>query len=271
MDDFEAWSRWYWVAFFAISGIVLLLGRRRFTPGDLALVRMPVLAPPETERLQAAVARRDALESFPSAAMATGIALAALIAAVLGALTSAPISLLFAMLCLVLAGTVAYGYIRLRRAGTRRVASLRARHQSSAIAPWMMTAAVVAAVSPLVFIDAAPLPAIVVTAASVAIALVGVRVAQLPALLSGVDPQVEAYLDDRVRALRSVNLVGLATAPAYVFESTLTIGAHGASWPHAIAWIAVTFAAFAASISQIATIKRRPDASEIARWGQTGG
>jgi hypothetical protein len=195
------WLHWYVVAFFILFGAGMIMGRNCFA-GVGPLIRVRSIDAAYEERLRAAIARRDRLEALPGTAMALTVASASLAAAALAVLTRIPVVLLYAVLCAVLAGTLAIAYVRLRRAGRRRVASLRARTPGSVLPWWLQIFVAVAAVSPLTFIDVAPLAAILVTAASLGIAVLGERVAQLPALLGDEDPVVDAYVDERLRAVR---------------------------------------------------------------------
>ena len=268
------WLHWYVVAFFILFGAGMIMGRNCFA-GVGPLIRVRSIDAAYEERLRAAIVRRDRLEALPGAAMALTVASASLAAAVLAVLTSIPVVLLYAVLCAVLAGTLAIAYVGLRRAGMRRVASLRARTPGSVLPWWLQTFVAVACVSPLTFIDVAPLAAMLVTVASLGIAVLGERVAQLPALLGDEDPVVDAYVDERLRAVRAVNLVGTATAPAYVFECiTLVqtygtqIGAHGRSGLQALAMLFVLAALIVACGQQFALMRRTPGAGELERWAR---
>jgi hypothetical protein len=250
-----------------LFGAWILRSRRCFSSVG-ALIRRPCGDSPYAQRLRDAVDRREALEALPSEAMATWIGGASLAAALLAALTPIPATLLYAVVCVVLAGTLAAAYLRLRRAGGRRVASLRARRPEGAVPAWLSALVAVAAVSPLA--------AILVTAAGLLIVVLGNRVVHLPALLTGQDPAVEEYVDDRLRAVRSVNLFATATAPPYVFEAmTFTIAF---AQDHDVRHVALHVAAMLASLVallvscawQFVQMRHAPGASDVERWARSG-
>jgi hypothetical protein len=270
-----AWLHWYMTAFFALFGAALLVWGRCF--GSIGpLIRRPCDDTRDAQRLCEAIERREELEALPGAAMGRWSGGASLAAAVISAFTPVPTTLLYAIVCVVLALTFASAYLRLRRAGVRRVASLRARSRAKTVPAWLTALVAVAAVSPLTFLGDAPFAAALVTAAGLLIAFLGDRVVHLPALLSGHDPAVEEYVDDRLRAVRSTNLFATATAPAFVFAtitatllrvqngfdplSSLHVGAMGVSF---FAWIV-------ASAWQYVQMRRGPNAADVARWAQNG-
>jgi hypothetical protein len=269
------WLHWYMAAFFALFGAALLAWGRHFACIG-PLIRRPCGDSPDAQRLCAAIERREALEALPGAAMGRWSGGASLAAALLAACTPVPPTLLYAIVCVVLALTFASAYLRLRRAGARRVASLRARSRAKTVPAWLTALVAVAAVSPLTFLGDAPLAAALVTAAGLLIAFLGDRVVHLPALLGGNDPAVDEYVDDRLRAVRSTNLFATATAPAFVFAtitatllrvqdgsdplSSLHLGAMGVSF---LAWIV-------ASAWQYVQMRRGPNAADVARWAQNG-
>ena len=268
-----AWLHWYMVVFFVLFGGWVLYARRCFASVGL-LIRTPCGDAPYAQRLRDAVARREHLESLPAAAMGTAIGAASLLAAVLAVVTPIPTTLLYAMVCVVLAMTLAGAYLRLRRAGGPRIASLRARSRDTVVPAWLSALVAVAAVSPLAFVDLAPAAALLVTVAGLLIAAVGDRVVHLPALLSGTDPAVDEYVDDRLRAVRAANLFATATAPPYVFEAitfTVAVVQHGGARPlHAAAMIFTLIALLVSCAWQVMLMRRGPGARETERWAQNG-
>jgi len=268
------WLHWYMVLFFVLFGVWILKSRRCFSSIG-PLIRKPSDDSPYARRLRDAITKREDLEGLPGAGMARWIGGASLAAALLAALTPIPDTLLYAIVCVVLAGTLAAAYLRLRRAGGRRIASLRARTRQAAVPAWLSALVAVAAVSPLAYIDLAPLAASLVAAAGLLIAALGDRVVHLPALLTGEDPAVEEYVDDRLRAVRSVNLFATATAPPYVFEAitfTIAVVEHQARFA-TIHLAAMLFALVALLVScawQLVQIRRAPGASDVERWAHNG-
>ena len=267
------WLHWYMAIFFVLFGAWMLKKRRCFS--DIGpLIRKPSDDSPYAHRLCEAVARREELEALPGDAIGTWIGVSSLAAGLLAVVTPIPVTLLYAVVCVVLAGAFAAAYLRLRRAGGRRIASLRARSRETAVPAWLSALIAVAAVSPLVYVDVAPLAALLVAAAALVIVVLGDRVVHLPALLAGEDPAVEQYVDDRLRAVRSVNLFATATAPPYVFEAitfTIAFVEHHARFEtlHLAALLFSLVALGVSSAWQLVQVRRRPGASDVERWAQS--
>ena len=262
----DVWIRWYMVVFFTAFGVWFV------TRGELcaqagAWIGGRCDGTPWADRLAAVVRRREQLENLRTRTTAYIFGGCSLLLAVLAALTPLAVTILYALLCAVLALTVATGYERLRRVGGPRVASLRARNPN-AFVPWYVYAlTAVTAVSPLTFLAVAPVAAVLVTVAGLLMASVARGVAASPALIPGVDVAVEQYVDDRLRAVRTVNLLGTATAPALLFatftrftDSALHLTVEG-----------ICLATFLVCLTlQTAWIRRRPGALEIEGWLQSG-
>jgi hypothetical protein len=268
------WLHWYMVVFFVLFGAWILKSRRCFsTIGPL--VGKPSGDSPYADRLCEAIARREELEALPGPAIGTWIGVSSLAAGLLAALTPIPVTLLYAVVCVVLAGTLAAAYLRLRRAGERRIASLRARSRETAVPAWLSALIAVAAVSPLAYADVAPVAAFLVAAAALLIVVLGDRVVHLPALLTGEDPAIEEYVDDRLRAVRSVNLFATATAPPYVFEAitfTIAFVQNHARFEtlHLAAMLLSLVALLVSCAWQFVQVRRAPGASDVERWAQNG-
>jgi hypothetical protein len=265
---------WWMVAFLTGFGLWMLRsGACIATAG--AFVRAPRGDAPFAGRLRDAVERREAIESLPGTVIARWVGGVSLAAAVLAAFTAIPATLLYAVVCVVLAATLAVIYVRLRRAGARRVASLRARSREAALPPWLAALVAVAVVSPLAYVDVSPLAALLVTVASLLIAVLGERTVHLPALLSGEDPPVDEYVDGRLRSVRAVNLFATATAPAYVFDAStwaVTFVDHPARLAplHLAAVLLCLVALFVSTAWQTRQIRRAPPAADVERWAQRG-
>lgn len=268
----EVFLRWYMVGFFVLFGVAMLVWRGRFAT-ICGLVNTSHLDQRDTARVKEAIARREQLEALPGAPMAAIIGGSSLAAAALAAFTPLDPTLLYAVVSVVLAATLGNAYLHLRRVGTCRIASLRARDRASVVPPWLSALVGVTAVTPLAFVDVAPVAAILASVAAIAIALVGDRVAHLPALLSGEDPAVEEFVDDRLRAFRAVNIIGTATAPAYVFDActwTTTAMSHGFGGLHGLALTVALVGLLVACASVFVVIRRPPGAREIDRWSRLG-
>jgi hypothetical protein len=265
------WLHWYMIGFFVLFGAATIAWRDCFANVG-AFIRVRSLGTAQEERLRAAIARREQTEDLPGAAMGITIGVTALAAAAAGALTPVPLVLLYAVIAVVLSATLAAAYVRLRRAGLRRIASLRPRTSGSVIPWWLQTLVVIAAVSPLTFIDAEPVAAVLVTVASVGIALLGERVAKLPALIGDEDPVVDAYVDERLRSVRAVNVLATATAPAYVFEAVTfvltTVASRNVAALHATAMLVALAGLLAGCAWQFRLMWRKPQGADLERWAE---
>src|ERR1700685_4415246 len=165
----DVWIRWYMVAFFVLFGAWFLM-RRTLCAQAGAFIRGRCDDSPWARRLDAAVERRERVEDLRTQTMAYVCGGASLLAAVIAALTPVPVTMLYALVCVVLAVSVAIAYERLRRAGGPRVASLRAR-DPNAVAPWYAYAlTAITVVSPLAYLPVAPIAAVLVTVAGLLIA-----------------------------------------------------------------------------------------------------
>lgn len=262
----ELWIRWYMIVFFTLFGVWFLMKRTTCAKAG-AFISGVCDGTPWADRLAAVVRRREQLEDLHSQTMAYVLGGCSLLLAVLAAFTPLAVTLLYALLCVVLALTIATEYERLRRVAGPRAASLRMR-DPGAVAPWYVYALTAAAVvSPLTYIPVAPVAAVLVTIAGLLMGGVALGVVKSPAVIPGNDVSVEQYVDDRLRAIRAVNLLGTSAAPAFVFAS---FTGYTDSALHVAVEI-VTFAAFMVCLGlQIAWMRRRPGAVEIERWSQSG-
>jgi hypothetical protein len=264
--DVNGWIHWYMVAFFALFGLFLIVFHSAF--GDIrAFFRGVCGGDADAKRLARAVERRRELERFPGSQIGLGLGIASLCCAALGAFLPAPPTMLYALLCLALAGALGASYVSLRRAGGPRVASLRYRDPNTVVPSYVYVLTAASSVSALSFIDKAPVGALLVTSAAVIIAAIGRGTAALPALLSGEDVAVERYVDDRLRALRTVSLLGTATAPPFVFA---TFSNYADSAAHVVT-VVVSFAGLMVSLAwQFTLTRRRPTAADRAGWSEAG-
>ena len=262
----ELFFRWYMVVFFVALGVVLLAYRRCF-----ASVRTYVRIRPQRgaveKRVAAAVRRREEIEALPASAMGLVVGGSSVVFGALAAFTRAPLTLLYELLALVLGLTLFAGYVRLRRAGGRRTASLRRRDPETILPPYLYALVAVAVVMPLAWLPAAPAGALLTTLAGMVIALTGWGIAVMPSLLTGDDAAVEQYVDDRVRSGRTVNLLGTAVAPGFFF---MALTHYTDSWLH-VAALLVSLAALLVSVAvQFGLMRRGPSASDLERWAHYG-
>ena len=170
----------------------------------------------EARRLQRAADAHDRLEAQPlGRRVLAGVLLAVVAVDLVKPLGSAAV--LYALFFVIVAAGVARAYAHVRAAGTRRVASLRARSPLTAC-PWYLYVATLAvALFPLVRLRADPASSVLVTCASLLIITLAWRVSKLPPLLPGDDPVVEQFVDDRVRLARTTDLLIFVAEPTFGF------------------------------------------------------
>jgi hypothetical protein len=257
----DVFLRWYMVGFFALFGAWTMAAR-----GCLGSVcsMVPAIRGDEAaqDRLHRALVHRTDREGF-SKALGVAIGACSFAGAALGATTTIPIALLYAAVTIALALGSFAGYVRLRRISGPRAASLRIRHPWNVV-PWYAYAALTSvALLPLLTIARTPVAAVLVGGAALLIVATGWKVATLPALLGGDDLPVERFVDERVRMVRVVSLLGTSTAPVFVF---FAIGARHFT-PLDAAATTVAFVALIASVSWQLSLMRRPAVpGEIASW-----
>ncbi len=262
-DDF---IRWYMVAFFVLLGVVLLAYRRCFASVSAYFV-MQRQCGAIGKRVAAAVRRREEREALPASAMGLTVGGSSVAFGAVAALTRVPVTLLYELLALVLGLTLLAGYMRLRRTGGRRTASLRRRDPDTILPSYVYALVAVAVVMPLTWLPTVPVAALLTTAAGLVIALTGWGIAAMPALLTGDDVAVEQYVDDRVRSGRTVNLLGTAVAPGFFF---MALTHYTDSWLH-VAALLVSLVALLVSVAvQFGLMRRGPSATDLERWAHYG-
>jgi len=139
--------------------------------------------------------------------------------------TALPPAVAYALAVLGLATSMAIGFVCLRRAYRRRIASLRVRSPWP-LPPGLMVAMYVAAVSPLAYVTRShdALAAVLISVSAAVMLVLASRVASLPPLLIGDDVVVEEAVDEHIRTSRAVGLISLAGATLYVFASFTGMG-----------------------------------------------
>jgi hypothetical protein len=257
----DVFLRWYMVGFFALFGARMIAAR-----GCLGSVcsMVPAIRGDEAaqDRLHRALVHRSNREGF-STALGAAIGACSFVAAALGATTTIPLALLYAAVVIALAFGLFAGYVRLRRVSGPRAASLRIRRPWNVV-PWYAYAALTAvALLPLFTIARTPVAAVLVSVAALVIVATGWNVAMLPALLAGDDVPVERFVDERVRIVRVVNLLGTSTAPVFVFFAFRALH----FTPVDAGATTVAFVALIVSVSWQLSLLRRPAVpGEIASW-----
>ncbi|HEY9180051.1 MAG TPA: hypothetical protein VIO32_04990, partial [Candidatus Baltobacteraceae bacterium] len=190
---------WFWVVFFALFGVFHVFRARNFMSASYADCGLRADCE-TTARVEAAVERRQEAEgkAVPLGLWNGGLCFVLAAAAATGRIQPA---LLYAFMCFGMAGGVAAVFLRLRNSQPTRVAVLSARTASSVLPAYWLYAAIVGALGVLAYTtDAAYRDAATIVSFSslVSIAITW-RLANLPALLSGVDIPAEQLVDDRLR------------------------------------------------------------------------
>ncbi len=222
MDFAAEFTRWYIGAFSVFFGIrTLWRGADTFRAGCYfkAEKRDRTLG----ERFAAVVARREELEgdATPAARM---LGVAAVAIGVLVLIQTIVPLVAYALLCVVLAVTMSYVYSQMRNRSERRAASLQPRTATTTVPGIWYAGGILAALLPLAFaivpslVQTQPVvPAVIIALACTAIVYTAARLSQMAALLAGDDPEIELYVDDRLRRMRVSSLLMLAYAVSFVF------------------------------------------------------
>jgi hypothetical protein len=231
MTTHQEWAiqflHWFWVAFFVLFGIYVV-----FKPDCFTRIRsMFVHAMPRTDeatraRIQAAVVRREEAEHIPRT-IGLYIGGVTLALGIVAAFTWIQPAMLYGVMCLVFAAVSGITYLQLRNMQPKRIAVLAPRTPVSVISPYWFAAGAVSAVSILTYAmrPEARIASIIVCISSIATTAIAWRLTSLPALLSGQDVATEQLVDERVRALRSSNTLGLAIVQPFVLAAQFIDGA----------------------------------------------
>jgi hypothetical protein len=175
------------------------------------------LPPPQQERLSRVVDARERAEGI-SANYGRLLGVAAILLAALEAIRAIPPILPYALFCLSVATITLLAYLQFHRAVVRRVALLVRRSPFTAL-PGVLIGAIAFSFLAMIALGAYPperFGALVVAASTLLLGIVAWRIATAPALLVGVDPQLEYAVDERVRIGRARSTANLACAPAFV-------------------------------------------------------
>jgi hypothetical protein len=217
------------------------------------------LSPDERDRLERTMMARQAAEGV-SKAFGRWLGLFGIAIAALTLVPAVPIVVPYALFSLAIAATMLLGYLQFQRATVRRVAPLLRRSALRALPPGAIVAMVCCFVATLSFAiyPALRVGAIVAALVTLVLGVIAWRIAGAPALLLGVDPQVEYAVDERVRAGRATSIAYLACAPAFVFVVLSTRSVPPQDYLHAMAVQLVVMAAFiGAGILAVLSVRRR--------------
>jgi len=206
-------DRWYFGLFLVGYGLFLVV--RAHALNDL---RRYFRRDDRSPELDDAVSRRQELESLPLAAWyVPGIVDVLLGAGVLGGALSGIVGYGFGMCAFVT--SLGISYLRLRNRGATRAAALSPRTLTSIVPlPWYPAAAVVS-VAPLAFVDVPDfaVAAILVTFAAVATFAFAIASNSMASIMPGRDPEIELYVDNRIRRCRVLGLFGVGMGVPLVF------------------------------------------------------
>jgi hypothetical protein len=219
MDQF---SYWYISIFLMVIGVGGVLASRFVSSLGCNFwfaFRDPIIAP----RLRSVLDRREELEGLGRRPMLVS-SISYFFFGVLCLLRLVTPAIAYALACADVALMFAWMYARVRNRGERRAASLSPRRQSSVIPPLAFAGAIVAAAMPLLFVTDPNLrlPALLVSLSSLAIVVSAWSVAGMAAVLVGEDPDVEVYVDERLRRVRVGSMLVLAYAVIPVFIAVVT-------------------------------------------------
>jgi hypothetical protein len=183
------------------------------------------VSPDEQERLSRVVDAREEAEGI-SAGYGRLLGVTAIVLAALEAVRAIPFIVPYALFCLGVATVMLLAYLQFRRAVERRVAPLARRSPFTALPPVLIVAMACSFLAAVALAAYPPerLGALVVAASTLLLGIVAWRIATAPALLVGVDPQLEYAVDERVRIGRARTIANLACAPAFVAIALVTPG-----------------------------------------------
>lgn len=228
MSDAQAmiYLHWFWVGFFIVFGVFQMTRGRNFLSASTADCFLKVSGPDAdrtVKRIEAAVERRQTAEG---ARVPLGLWMGCfsfILAAVEATGRVHPPAVLYALLCFGMSLGVAAVFLRLRNSQAMRVALLSARTVDSVMPSYWFLAAVISACSVLAYAADSQyrLAAILVSLSSLVSVALAWRLANLPALLSGIDVPAEQIVDDRLRFYRSRAAMMFAVAETFVFCAQL--------------------------------------------------
>lgn len=222
----ETILHWYWAVIFLGLGVFLMIRGDRMTTVKRAFCWFSFPDQPDGYdwgmRIQRAVERRQIAEG-PPVALGRWTGGASVLLSVACALTSAPVAVLYAILCLVIAMLAAGVFMQLRNTQRTRVAVLSARTPDKVLPPYWFALALLSSLSILPFAERPEwtFAAIAVCASSLVTAFVSWRLTQLGAILTGDDIAAEQYVDDRVRSYRVSTILLLALIQPFVFATQM--------------------------------------------------
>lgn len=214
----EVVSRWAIAAAMVLVGLGAFARPRCFSGVAGYFTRWaPKIPADERERLSRVVDAREEAEGIsPSYGRLLGVT--AIVLAALEAVRAIPFIAPYALFCLGTATVMLLAYLQFRRAVERRVAPLVRRSPFTALPPLLIVAVACSFIASVALAAYPParIGGLVVAASTLLLGIVAWRIATAPALLIGLDPQLEYAVDERVRVGRARSIANLAIAPAFV-------------------------------------------------------
>lgn len=213
-------ARSIYVSYWLLFGLYLLFKRRYYLSVRDAVRHSSLCSASEhDEALRAAIERRAQAEGAPRPVGGW----AGAICFVLGvfALFEASPALLYGILCFSLTTLTAAVYLRLKNTQPLRTAVLSPRSFASTIPLYWFVIAAVLALSSLVYvtIPQETVPAVLVCCSALASTFFAWRLAQLPAIFTGVDIGAEQRVDEKLRFARSAVPMMFALVQTFVFST----------------------------------------------------
>ncbi len=207
--------RLFYGAFLVGFGAVVLVGAARLND-----IRRFFRRGERTPELEAALARRADLESLSPLPWRVGGAVAMLCGALVLTRVIGPI-VGYALACASLALPLGWTFARLRNHGLRRAAVLAPRRPDAVLSRVWLVLGALAGLAPLITlrIPAYRLSGAIVTFAALVIWAAVVVVRDMPALLSGEDPECEMQIESRLRERRTLGLFGVMLGIPFAFFS----------------------------------------------------
>ncbi len=217
MHWYVEFERWYVGSFLTLFGLFILWRGEAFS----SCSRFFYLEMHDAllkDRFAPVVARRKELESGNDWAWRVA-GLSAILFGILVIVRALSPVIGYALLCADLAIVMSQIYLSMRNRSERRAASLQPRSATSSVPVLWYVGALLISLLALTLTGYPNLrvPAIIVAAACITIVVVAARTSQMAALLAGDDPDIELYVDTRLRWSRVSGLLALAYASGYVF------------------------------------------------------
>jgi hypothetical protein len=218
----DQFSYWYISILLMALGVVGVAGSRYLSNVKCNFwfeLREPIVG----ARLRAVIDRRDELEGLGrKPAIISSISY--FVFGLLCLLHIVTPAIAYALACADVALMFAWMYARVRNRSQRRAASLAPRRQIAVVPPLAFAGALLAAAVPLLFVSDVNLrvPALLVSLSSLAIVVSAWSIAGMAAVLVGDEPDLEVYVDERIRRSRVSAMLTFAYAVIPVFIAVVT-------------------------------------------------